>query len=280
MGSFSASKAGTAGVNAWTLRLDYTTSQSTTATTISLKLYIVNNTGEAYNNYSNSAYYKLGQGTVGSLSKQYFTYNYTSKGTYLLGSKTLTITDPTVTSVTVSGAWHSIETAYTPGDITVTGNITFAALKVPLTVTNIDNFYGSVGQKKTFSVTASGGTSPYTYKWYLKSGTTSTVISGATSSSYTRTFIATDNEKYIYCEVTDSASASVTTNEALLEVYSAPKLEQVNFVQIRGASKWVQYIPWIYTNHGWKVCRWVKLSGADPTSAIADIAIADRAVAQ
>lgn len=280
MGSiYSSYVSGTAGVNPWRLRLDYTVTQSTSATSIALKLYVEDNTGEAYNNYSNSAYYKLGQGTVSSLPKQYFTYNYSSKGTYLLGSTTLTITDPTTTSVTISGAWHSIETSYTPGDITVSDTITFAALQIPLTVTNISDFYGTVGQSKTFSVTAGGGTPPYTYQWYVKSGTILTVISSATSSSYTRAFVLSDNGKKLYCKVTDSAGDSVTTNEAELVVSSAPNLEQVNFVQIRGAKAWTQYIPWVYTDHGWKVCRWVKLSG-DSTNSICDVAIADIAIVQ
>lgn len=263
---YSSYVSGTAGVNPWRLKLDYTVTQSTSATSIALKLYVEDNTGEAYNNYSNSAYYKLGQGAVSSLPKQYFTYNYSSKGTYLLGSTTLTITDPTTTSVTVSGAWHSIETGYTPGDITVSGTVSFAALQVPLSVTSISDFYGTVGQSQTFSITASGGTSPYTYQWYLKNDTILTKISGATSSSYTRTFALSDNGKKLYCKVTDSASNSVTTNEAEITVSSTPNLEQVNFVQIRGEKAWTQYIPWIYTDHGWKVCRWVKLVGSSTSS--------------
>lgn len=279
MGTFTASKAGTKGVNPWVLTLEYNVSRTTTAITISLKLSITDNTGEAYNNYTNSAYYKLGQGAVSSIPKQYFTYSYSSKGTYQLGTKTLTITDPTITSVTVSGAWHSIETEWTPGDITVTGDISFAALDVPLTVSTISNFNGTAGQKKTWTVTASGGKTPYTYQWYLKSDSTSTAISGETSASYTRTMAESDSGKYIYCIVKDSSSTvkSATTNEASLIVGKAPVVEQVNFVQVYNGTSWIMHIPWVYTDEGWRVCRWMTLTGSGG-SAIAGVAIVGQAI--
>lgn len=114
---------------AWKLRLWYEiTSPSAVSTQISYGLEIYNTTGEAYNNYappsSSAPYYKLGQGNVSDLEKIYFTYNYSNTATWhTLGTKTITITDPSVRSVVLSGAWHSVRTNWTPGDIETTVTI-------------------------------------------------------------------------------------------------------------------------------------------------------------
>lgn len=118
---------GSYGVSPWKLRLWYEITQpTTTSTQISYGLEIYNTTTEAYNTWDNSAYYKLGQGSVSSLPKKYFKYDYRGQDPawHTLGTQVLTITDSSVTSVTLSGAWHTIETYYTPGDITVTVTIT------------------------------------------------------------------------------------------------------------------------------------------------------------
>lgn len=127
MGSFTNTGSGNVGA-AWTLRLTYDVTQpNTTTTQIALKLEIYNTTGYAYNNYtsgSDAPYYKLGQGSVSSLSAINFTYNYSNTAQWhTLGAKTITITDPSVRNIVVSGMWHSKKTDYTPGNITVTGTI-------------------------------------------------------------------------------------------------------------------------------------------------------------
>jgi hypothetical protein len=76
-----------------------------------------------------------------------------------------------------------------------------------------------VGQPQTFTSSISGGTSPYTYQWYLNGS----VVTGATGSSWT--FTPSSAGSYsVYVKVTDSASspnaaqsssASVTVNSAL-----------------------------------------------------------------
>jgi hypothetical protein len=76
-----------------------------------------------------------------------------------------------------------------------------------------------VGQSKTFTVSASGGTTPYSYQWYLDGSG----VSGATSPSWTYSPSSSGSHS-VYVKVTDSAStpntvqpssASVTVNSAL-----------------------------------------------------------------
>nr|WP_229418713.1 M4 family metallopeptidase [Pseudoduganella flava] len=62
------------------------------------------------------------------------------------------------------------------------------------------------GGTATFTVGASGGTSPYSYKWY-KNGS---LISGATSATYSFAAQSTDNGAVFKATVTDSASSPVT----------------------------------------------------------------------
>ncbi|WUR13979.1 M4 family metallopeptidase [[Empedobacter] haloabium] len=62
------------------------------------------------------------------------------------------------------------------------------------------------GATASFTVGASGGTSPYSYKWY-KNGT---LVAGATSATYSFTAQSTDNGAQVKATVTDSSSTPVT----------------------------------------------------------------------
>ncbi len=73
-----------------------------------------------------------------------------------------------------------------------------------------------VGQSQQLTLSASGGTSPYSYQWYLNG----TAISGATSSSYT--FTPSSRGQYnFYCNITDSANVRAQSNTATVVVNSA-----------------------------------------------------------
>ena len=74
----------------------------------------------------------------------------------------------------------------------------------------------TAGSTASFTVAASGGTAPYSYKW-VKNGA---VVSGATASSFSFTAQSTDNGALIHAVVTDSASpaASATSSDATLTV--------------------------------------------------------------
>jgi hypothetical protein len=66
------------------------------------------------------------------------------------------------------------------------------------------------GAVASFSVTASGGTAPYTYQW-LRNGAN---IAGATSPSYSFTAQSTDNGAGFSAKVTDSATTPTTATSA------------------------------------------------------------------
>jgi hypothetical protein len=66
------------------------------------------------------------------------------------------------------------------------------------------------GAVANFSVTATGGTAPYTYQW-LRNGAN---IAGATSPSYSLTAQTTDNGALFSAKVTDSATSPTTATSA------------------------------------------------------------------
>ena len=74
-----------------------------------------------------------------------------------------------------------------------------------------------VGQQVTFTSTVSGGTSPYTYQWYLNNQP----VTGATSSSWTFTPTAT-GIYYVVLKVTDSAGNTARSDPARVTVSSVP----------------------------------------------------------
>jgi hypothetical protein len=64
-----------------------------------------------------------------------------------------------------------------------------------------------VGQQQLFNSSVTGGTSPYTYRWYLDG----TVVSGATNVTWTFT-PASSGYYTVYLNVTDSVGAQATSN--------------------------------------------------------------------
>ena len=72
------------------------------------------------------------------------------------------------------------------------------------------------GQSDTLSVTATGGTTPYTYQWFVgPSGTTTNPIGGATSSSYTA--MPGSTTQY-WVQISDASDATVNSNTATITV--------------------------------------------------------------
>jgi Zn-dependent metalloprotease len=81
------------------------------------------------------------------------------------------------------------------------------------------------GATASFSVTASGGTSPYTYQW-MRNGAN---IAGATAPSYSFTAQTTDNGAGFSVKVTDSATTptTATSSTATLTVSTSSPTEKV-----------------------------------------------------
>jgi Zn-dependent metalloprotease len=83
----------------------------------------------------------------------------------------------------------------------------------------------AAGSVATFSVTATGGTAPYTYQW-MRNGAN---ISGATSASYSLTAQTTDSGAGFSVKVTDSATTptTATSSTATLTVSSGTATQRV-----------------------------------------------------
>ena len=93
---------------------------------------------------------------------------------------------------------------------------------VALSATNPASQAVVAGATASFSVTASGGTSPYSYTWF-KNGVQ---VAGATAATFSLVTASTDNGALIHAQVTDSAAApaTVTTADATLTVTVPPPL--------------------------------------------------------
>lgn len=106
--------------------------------------------------------------------------------------------------------WSTRITSFKMPNCTGSGGTALAISSQPASTTV------TAGSVASFTVAASGGTSPYSYVWY-KNGT---VVSGATSATYSFTAQSTDNGALIHAVVTDSASptSSVMSSNATLTV--------------------------------------------------------------
>lgn len=249
----------------WYARLEYSYTQTTSATNITLTLKVYDATGYSRNEMPNEAYYII-QG-----SKTYQTYNFSSTGWYTIASKTISVTNTSATSLAVSATWCSEnETTWTPYSLSVSGTITFPQITPPtpptppdpptpgvntISVQPIPKFLaGYDGDSFTLTCNPSGGTG-YTYKWYQ--GATNI----ATSQNLTGTLLHnTDDNTYVYCVVTDSTGGTATTNKCEFRVGTSASqtqvsTKQVEQVRIYNGSKFLYGIPLIY-NSGWKYCDW------------------------
>ena len=249
----------------WYARLEYSYTQTTSATNITLTLKVYDATGYSQNGYPNEAYYII-QG-----SKTYQTYEFNSVGWYTIASKTVSVTDTSATSLAVSATWCSEnESTWTPYSLSVSGTITFPQITPPtppeppepptpsvnvISVQPIPDFIaGYDGDSFMLTCNPSGGTG-YTYKWYQGA----TIIT--TSQNLTGTLLHnTDDNTSVYCVVTDSTGGTATTNKCEFRVGTSASQTQVSTKQIQpiriyNGSKFLYGIPLIY-NSGWKYNSW------------------------
>lgn len=274
MAYFDGSKSSTG----WYARLEYSYSQSTTETTINLTLKVYAGTGESYNNNNNSAYYVI-QGT-----KTYQKYNFNSVGFYTIGSKTITVTDTSATSVDVSAQWVSgNQTAYTPASLSVSGTVTFPQIKPPVNIITTSSIpaykAGYEGDNVSLRVTAHGGAG-YSYKWYKNGSIANTSQTYSWKLSHNE-----DDNKEVYCLVTDNTGGGATTNRCQLRVgISESQIpvasHQIQSVKIYDGSRIVDGISFIKTSTGLLYCNWiVSNKDIDENSNIVEFAVVDKAIA-
>jgi len=130
--------------------------------------------------------------------------------------------------VAVSGATSSTWT-FTPSSsgsynvyVNVTDSVGFRAKSNITSVTVNPSLSATVspssvvmdfGQSQLFTSTVSGGTSPYTYQWYLNGA----IVSGATNPTWTFT-PASAGSYTVYVKVNDSVGAQATSNTATVTV--------------------------------------------------------------
>jgi hypothetical protein len=104
--------------------------------------------------------------------------------------------------------------------------LTVTSPKVAISVTG-----GVVGTPFTLSVTATGSGS-LAYQWYKGTAPSGTIISGATSPSYTFTPAKTDNGANFYCMVTNTVLGTTTTGygaTASLPLNWAPAFKTIRY---------------------------------------------------
>ena len=284
----------------WYARLEYSYTQTTSATNITLTLKVYDATGYSENGYPNEAYYII-QG-----SKTYQTYSFDSVGWYTIASKTVSVTDISATSLAVSATWCSEnETTWTPYSLSVSGTITFPQITPPtppeppeppappdppdppaptvntISVQPIPEFIARYdGDSFTLTCNPSGGTG-YTYKWYKYADYYGDSVVIATSQTLTGT-LYNDNwdNNYIYCVVTDSTGGTATTNRCQLRVGTSASQTQVSTKQIQpvriyNENQFLYIIPFIY-NKKWLYAGW---NVNETNSNLADIAIVGKAIA-
>jgi len=116
-------------------------------------------------------------------------------------------------SITFANSSSDMTTAAVNGPGTITANFVSIVPSVTISPTSVAL---DVGQSQLFTSTVSGGTSPYSYQWYLDGSATS----GATNATWTYTPSASGSHT-VYVNITDSVSHQATSNTATVTVNSA-----------------------------------------------------------
>jgi hypothetical protein len=139
------------------------------------------------------------------------TCNFTSSGVYLIS---FTSSWNMISSVTYQSA--------------LPGNLIYFYLPTRVLSVNVSptSVTLNVGQPQLFTSSVSGGTSPYTYQWFLNGA----AVQNATSSSWT--FTPTSAGPYtVYVEVADSVGVQATSNTATVTVNIARAIPEITFLE-------------------------------------------------
>lgn len=130
---------------------------------------------------------------------------------YLNGAPVSCATKPTWTFTPTSAGSYTVYVKVTDSlGMHATSNTATVTVNRRLSVSISPSYVDvRVGESKLFTSTVSGGTSPYSYQWYLNG----ILVSGATSSAWN--FTPTSPGSYtVYVRVTDSLGMHTTSNTA------------------------------------------------------------------
>jgi hypothetical protein len=195
---------------------------------------------------------KAGQGanfSVVAMGTGALTYQWKRDGTAINGATGASYATPATTNADNGAQFTVVVTDSSQSVTSNTAILTVTATAVaPSIATQPASQTVTAGQTVTFSVTAAG-TAPLLYQW-KKNGT---VISGATSSSYTTpATVVSDNNANFTVTVTNSVS-NVSSNAATLSVNPATSLlnagqTSLNFSNVNLGSNGI--LPVIFTNGG------------------------------
>ena len=143
--------------------------------------------------------------------------NYADARTKVLAAATELYGANSKEAIAVQRAYAAINVGADVDEVATGGSVSISTQPANVTV--------APGATASFSVGASGGTAPYTYKW-MRNGT---VISGATSPTYSFTAQSTDNGAVFSASVTDSSSpaTTATSGNATLTVSTVSGGERV-----------------------------------------------------
>ena len=151
------------------------------------------------------------------------TYSITNNGT----GSTINASTGEVTVGSTAGT-ETITASFAGNDDYNAGSATYtltvnAAPALSISTQPVGASYAQNATATALSVTATNGTTPYTYQWYSNTANSTsgaTAISGATNQTYTPS-TATVGTTYYYCVVTDNESATVTSNIVAITVNAA-----------------------------------------------------------
>jgi len=115
-----------------------------------------------------------------------------------------------------AGDWTFYDTSYFADMSFYLDNVELLTLPLSALISPLSASI-DVGGSLTFVSTVTGGTSPYSYQWYLNGNP----VSGATSSSYTFTPTAS-GIYYVHLKVTDATSNTTQSDAARITVATVP----------------------------------------------------------
>lgn len=149
----------------WKLRLDWSIigqSINDNTSTLTLDLWVYDGTGYSQNQNANEAYYII-QG-----EKRWNPYNYSTKGWYKLGSKSVTVTHNTdgTKSLTLTAEWDcGFKSDYTPRHLSLSKKVTLTTIARASTATTSGSTLG-----EALTITIKRASSSFTHKLYYTCG--------------------------------------------------------------------------------------------------------------